>query len=199
MFCPQWCLDIRQYLRSSEQDLKKTLLREKLCSSLLLISFLSCASAEKEIKLLPVRSNVKPRPLQCQDCYLCQKPSCGLHLWINRRRLQTYSSLPWESSCHHLKWSKDPGNCDHLEVWWSNHTQMCRSKTKGLAFKDAHLLPRRALHKAVPAADNRLRQIPVPKVLWMFLLRIFKGMLRMFLKAHIAIQNRDKYNRKNLL
>lgn len=68
--CPQWCLDIRHYLRSSEQDLKKTFLREKLCSSLLLISFLSCASAKKEIKLLPARSNVKPWPLQCQDCYL---------------------------------------------------------------------------------------------------------------------------------
>ena len=60
VFCLQWCLDIRQYLRSSEQDLKKTLLREKLCSSLLLISFLSCASAEKEIKPLPARSDVKP-------------------------------------------------------------------------------------------------------------------------------------------
>lgn len=58
------------YLRSSEQDLKKTLLREKLWSSLLLISFLSCASAKKEMKLLPARSNVKPWPLQCQDCYL---------------------------------------------------------------------------------------------------------------------------------
>lgn len=68
--CPQWCSDIRHYLRSSEQDLKKTILREKLCSSLLLISFLSCASAKKEIKLLPARSNVQPWPLQHQDCYL---------------------------------------------------------------------------------------------------------------------------------
>jgi len=70
VFCPRWCLDIRQYLRSLEQDLKKTLLREKLCSSLLLISFLSCASAKKEIKLLPARANVKPWSFQCQDCYL---------------------------------------------------------------------------------------------------------------------------------
>lgn len=68
--CPQWCLDIRHYLRSSEKDLKKAILREKLCSSLLLISFLSCARAKKEIKLLPARSNVKPWPLQHQDCYL---------------------------------------------------------------------------------------------------------------------------------
>lgn len=73
--CPQWCLDIRHYLRSSEQDLEKTILREKLCSSLLLISFLSCASAKKEIKLLPARSNVKPWPLQCQDCYLSFRSS----------------------------------------------------------------------------------------------------------------------------
>lgn len=171
------------FLKLRAGCLKKTLLREKLCFSLLLISFLSCASAEKGIKLLPARSNVKPGRLQCQDCYvssfLVTEILMCLDLQTYQRKLETCSS---------------PLGKGHATIQNEAKTQiiMIIWKCEGLiTHRCAGARPKDwplemcicYCAKAVPAADNRLRQTSAPKALRMFLLRLFKGIAAYIFKS----------------
>lgn len=190
VFSPPGVFGYKAYLRSSEQYLNKTLLREKLCSSLLLISFLSCAGAEKEIKLLPARCTVKPWTFQCQHCYLVPKNlSVAFTSELTREgyRLARPSLGKAPALIH------NEARTQVIVIIWKCDCLVTR-RCAGARPKDWPLEVR-----ICSLAEPRVLASPAPKALWMLLLRIFKGMLRMFLMVYVAIQNRDKYNRKNLL